>query len=190
MLEALAKEAPDLVEVHVQLATAYNRLERKDDAQRERAIVDRLNAEARRSRGAEDDAASVAARGAGSVAAAIVLAPRHVLPRQQPVARSRQPGSDRPRSAAPPAVARRRVRSAGRSRPPRRAGRAVGGGDRAVREGGQAEARLRRGLLVSGDRVLHARQVTECRDAFRKVVAARPEERRRRTRSSACASSA
>ena len=26
MLEALAKEAPDLVEVHVQLATAYNRL--------------------------------------------------------------------------------------------------------------------------------------------------------------------
>jgi tetratricopeptide (TPR) repeat protein len=46
MLEALAADAPDLVEVHVQLATAYNRLGRKDDAQRERAIVDRLNAEA------------------------------------------------------------------------------------------------------------------------------------------------
>ena len=46
MLEALAKDAPDLVEVHVQLATAYNRLGRKEDAQRERAIVDRLNAEA------------------------------------------------------------------------------------------------------------------------------------------------
>jgi protein O-GlcNAc transferase len=46
MLEALAKEAPDLVEVHVQLATAYNRLGRKDDAQREKTIVDKLNAEA------------------------------------------------------------------------------------------------------------------------------------------------
>jgi tetratricopeptide (TPR) repeat protein len=46
MLEALAKDAPELIEVHVQLATAYNRLGRKDDAQRERTIVDRLNAEA------------------------------------------------------------------------------------------------------------------------------------------------
>jgi len=46
MLEAIVKEAPDLVEVHVQLATAYNRLGRKEDAERERAIVDRLNAEA------------------------------------------------------------------------------------------------------------------------------------------------
>ena len=32
MLESVAKEAPDAVEVHVQLATAYNRLKRKDDA--------------------------------------------------------------------------------------------------------------------------------------------------------------
>ena len=32
MLEAIVKEAPDAVEVHVQLATAYNRLKRKDDA--------------------------------------------------------------------------------------------------------------------------------------------------------------
>jgi thioredoxin-like negative regulator of GroEL len=46
MLEAIAKEAPDVVEVHVQLATAYNRLKRKEDAQREREIIDRLNAEA------------------------------------------------------------------------------------------------------------------------------------------------
>jgi protein O-GlcNAc transferase len=45
MLEALAKEAPEVIEVHVQLATAYNRLGRKDDAERERAIVDKLNAE-------------------------------------------------------------------------------------------------------------------------------------------------
>ena len=54
MLEAIAKEAPELVEVHVQLATAYNRLKRKEDAQRERAIVDRLNAEAQaKQRGAK-----------------------------------------------------------------------------------------------------------------------------------------
>jgi predicted Zn-dependent protease len=46
MLEAIVKEAPDLVDAHVQLATAYNRLKRKEDADRERAIIDRLNAEA------------------------------------------------------------------------------------------------------------------------------------------------
>ena len=32
MLEAIEKEAPDLVDVHVQLATAYNRLKRTEDA--------------------------------------------------------------------------------------------------------------------------------------------------------------
>jgi tetratricopeptide (TPR) repeat protein len=46
MLEAIVKDAPDIVEVHVLLATAYNRLNRKDDAQRERETIDRLNAEA------------------------------------------------------------------------------------------------------------------------------------------------
>jgi hypothetical protein len=46
MFEAIEKEAPDLVDVHVELATAYNRLKRKEDADREKAIVDRLNAEA------------------------------------------------------------------------------------------------------------------------------------------------
>ena len=45
MLEAIVNDAPDLLEAHVQLATAYNRLGRKDEAQRERAIIDRLNAE-------------------------------------------------------------------------------------------------------------------------------------------------
>jgi protein O-GlcNAc transferase len=46
ILEGIVREAPDAVESHVQLATAYNRLKRTDDAERERAIVDRLNAEA------------------------------------------------------------------------------------------------------------------------------------------------
>ncbi len=46
LLEAIAAEAPDVIEVHVQLATAYNRLKRREDAQREREIADRLTAEA------------------------------------------------------------------------------------------------------------------------------------------------
>jgi tetratricopeptide (TPR) repeat protein len=46
LLEGIAAEAPRLVEAHVQLAIAYTRLKRKEDAERERAIVDRLNAEA------------------------------------------------------------------------------------------------------------------------------------------------
>ena len=46
LLEAIVKDNPNLVDVHVQLATAYTRLKRKDDADRERAIIDRLNAEA------------------------------------------------------------------------------------------------------------------------------------------------
>ena len=45
MFEALVKDYPSLVEAHVQLATAYNRLNRKEDADREREIVQRLNAE-------------------------------------------------------------------------------------------------------------------------------------------------
>ena len=50
MLEAIVKEAPDLIEAHVQLATGYNRLKRKDDAERERVIIERLNAEAQAKR--------------------------------------------------------------------------------------------------------------------------------------------
>jgi Flp pilus assembly protein TadD len=43
--EELAAEAPDEVDVHVQLATAYYRLKRKDDGDRERAVVERLKRE-------------------------------------------------------------------------------------------------------------------------------------------------
>jgi tetratricopeptide (TPR) repeat protein len=41
-LEALVKEAPTFVEAHVSLATVYYRLKRKDDGDREKAIVARL----------------------------------------------------------------------------------------------------------------------------------------------------
>jgi tetratricopeptide (TPR) repeat protein len=46
ILEGIVRDNPNLVDVHVQLATGYNRLKRKDDADRERAIIDRLTAEA------------------------------------------------------------------------------------------------------------------------------------------------
>lgn len=47
-LEAVAREAPDFVEGHVSLATLYYRLKRKEDGDRERAIVQRLNEEIQR----------------------------------------------------------------------------------------------------------------------------------------------
>ena len=46
MLEELIAESPSFVEAHVTLATVYYRLRRKEDGDRERAIVERLNAEA------------------------------------------------------------------------------------------------------------------------------------------------
>ena len=44
-LEGIVKEAPQFVEAHVTLATAYYRLKRKADGDRERAIVEKLNQE-------------------------------------------------------------------------------------------------------------------------------------------------
>lgn len=46
VLEELIAESPNFVEAHVTLATVYYRLRRKEDGDRERAIVERLNAEA------------------------------------------------------------------------------------------------------------------------------------------------
>jgi tetratricopeptide (TPR) repeat protein len=45
LLEAIVKEAPEFLEAHVTLATVYYRLKRREDGDRERAIVDRLNRE-------------------------------------------------------------------------------------------------------------------------------------------------
>jgi tetratricopeptide (TPR) repeat protein len=44
-LESIAKESPKFTEAHVSLATIYYRLKRKEDGDRERAIVQKLNAE-------------------------------------------------------------------------------------------------------------------------------------------------
>jgi hypothetical protein len=45
-LEAIVKEAPQFREAHVTLATAYYRMKRKEDGDRERAVVQTLTAEA------------------------------------------------------------------------------------------------------------------------------------------------
>jgi Tfp pilus assembly protein PilF len=45
-LESILKETPQFTEAHVTLATVYYRQKRKADGDRERAIVQRLNAEA------------------------------------------------------------------------------------------------------------------------------------------------
>jgi len=45
MLEAVVKEAPDFVEAHVSLATVYYRLKRKEDGDRERDVIHKLNAQ-------------------------------------------------------------------------------------------------------------------------------------------------
>ena len=43
-LESIVKRAPSFVEAHVSLATVYYREKRKEDGDRERAIVQQLNA--------------------------------------------------------------------------------------------------------------------------------------------------
>ena len=45
LLEAVTKEYPDFVEAHVLLASVYYRLNRPEDGQRERAVIQKLNAE-------------------------------------------------------------------------------------------------------------------------------------------------
>jgi tetratricopeptide (TPR) repeat protein len=61
MFEQIVAETPDAVDAHVQLATAYNRLKRKDDADRERAIVDRLNQQIQEQQSKGDPAANAPA---------------------------------------------------------------------------------------------------------------------------------
>jgi tetratricopeptide (TPR) repeat protein len=45
ILEQVVKEAPDFTEAHVSLATVYYRFKRKEEGDRERAIIQKLNAE-------------------------------------------------------------------------------------------------------------------------------------------------
>ena len=44
-LESIIKESPKFTEAHVTLATVYYRLKRKEDGDRERALVLKLNAD-------------------------------------------------------------------------------------------------------------------------------------------------
>jgi tetratricopeptide (TPR) repeat protein len=56
LLEGILKDAPQFLEAHVSLATAYYRLKRKEDGDRERALVRELNQQAQaKAPGARDD---------------------------------------------------------------------------------------------------------------------------------------
>ncbi len=63
VLEQLVKEVPDFVEAHVLLATVYYRLKRKEDGDRQRAIIQKLNAEAQARAPGAGDALGPAYRG-------------------------------------------------------------------------------------------------------------------------------
>jgi tetratricopeptide (TPR) repeat protein len=62
LLEHVVEEAPDFLEAHISLTTLYYRLRRREDAERHRAIVERLRAEKKESEdtaGEGDDAVPV-----------------------------------------------------------------------------------------------------------------------------------
>ena len=171
----------------MQLATAYNRLKRKDDA-RPRAS-DRRPPE-RRSAG---EAEGRAVDGAGSDDDAARRRRRLLRAARRAVRRR----ACRGRVAQAPARRRaegRRRNGAAQARRDRgtaefdrlveaateaRQARALGRGHRALREGGEAQADVRRGLLVSGHGVLLARRLRRMPRGVSQGRAAGAEERRR-----------
>jgi tetratricopeptide (TPR) repeat protein len=62
-LEQLLKDAPNFVEAHVSLATVYYREKRKQDGDRERAIIEKLNAEIQARQPGGKDATGTVYRG-------------------------------------------------------------------------------------------------------------------------------
>ena len=204
MLEQVIADAPDTVDAHVQLATAYNRLKRKDDANREREIVDRLNRELQAKQ----------RRDTGS-------GPRPAPRRRRPPAS--RPGArrgDATRRAArrahrrhrlhggirPPRRRRHRAKPAPTSRPaatagpsqfdeivkPRRPTRKAEQWEQAIDLYGKA-VKLRpgymEGIWYQGTAYYSLDKFAECRDAFRRVDARWPRRTARPSRSSDCASS-
>ena len=173
MLEGIVEEAPDLVEAHVQLATAYNRLKRKEDAQREQAIVDRLNAEIA---GEAEGQRRLTMHATLSCVLVLWLpasawsaaSPARAVDAQQ-TARPKPPRR-KPKPAATSAEFDRLIEAATEARQAERWDEAIG----LYAKARQAEARLRRRLLVPGHGVLHARGFHECRESFRRVVALAP----------------
>ena len=176
MLETIVKEAPDAVEVHVQLATAYNRLKRTDDARagaRDHRSPERRSAgEATRRQGAPRMRAQVAAV---ILASATALLSAQSAPPSKPAAQASAPSAKAP---AETGCRRRRVRTPGEGGDGSAAGGAVGRGDRPVRQGPQAEAIVRRGPLVPGHGVLHARRLYPLPGGVPQCRAACAEERR------------
>ena len=183
MLESVAKEAPDAVEVHVQLATAYNRLKRKEDAERERAIVDRLNAEAQAKqhgakpagKGGSDDEA----RPVHSVNCTTLLLATPIPCLAQSAATSGLRRRRSPRAPAPPKPAastasKRRVRevvnAATEARQAERWEEAIDLYAKAVK----LKPDYVEGYWYQGTAYYTLDQFPQCRESFRKVVRLAP----------------
>ena len=187
MLEAIAKDAPDIVEAHVQLATAYNRLEAKrrcgpGEGDRRSAECRGAGEAERRHRsgtGRRDDAASEPASLAAVMRVALLRGSAALLGatahgRQAPApAPGRRPSRRRARPAAPRRAGR--IRSTGESRPPRRA--QAEQWEDAIDLYAKA-VKLRptyvEGYWYQGTAYYTLDKFTECRDAFRAVARLAP----------------
>ena len=66
MLETIVADSPTFTEAYVLLATVYYRLQRRDDGDRMRAVIERLNAEAQAKQPGAKAAEAAAAASAGS----------------------------------------------------------------------------------------------------------------------------
>ena len=172
-----------LVEVHVQLATAYNRLKRTDDAQRERAIIDRLNAEAQaKQRGDKAPRSTMSRRRASagsrcccSRSATGGCSPAQTAPAAKAGAASRAGARTRReaagRTGAGAAEFDRLVKAATEARQAERWEEAIG----LYGEGREAEARRTwRATGIRARRTTPSTTTPQCREAFRNVVRLAP----------------
>ena len=148
-----------LVEVHVQLATAYNRLKRKEDARaraRDRRSPERRSRRPSRQGKGNAGVSAPARRVAGlTCAVGVSRANRSSAAAQAPRRQAhdgRKHRQPKPQAAAPSPEFDKLVKAATEARQAERWDEAIG----LYAKAGQAEARLRRGLLVSGHGLLHA----------------------------------
>ena len=203
MLEDIVKDAPDLVDAHVQLATAYNRLKRLDDAAREKAIVDRLNADAAAKQKGRGGAISDlqnpisrlhTSRGFPDGAATgsewkLAIGRLETCRRMRrsallllailatAAAQTSKPAStvQKEDSGESAFIGGGAIRPAGGSGDGGAQGGEVGRRHRALREDGRAAAEVHEGYWYQGSAYYTLQKFTECRDRFREVVKLAPQ---------------
>ena len=157
MFEAIVKEAPQFTEAHVTLATIYYRLKRKEDGDRERAIVAKLNAEAQARQQTPAASCGVAAGAAQAMRRAASVLLLYALAR----ATQGQP------APAPPAPIARVAAQAAQAREAGRLEEALGLYRQALRQAPKWEE----GWWQIGTIEYGRDQYAACRDAFRQFTA-------------------